>query len=409
MSKPFILANSDTDRVETHFRRYLKSSDEIWIASPFFSEAELLTEILKKPVTLKVLVGLQYPTHPDMLRSLLKNRIRRVDTKFYNSRFHSKVYMFFKAEEPVAAIIGSSNFTDGGMSTNIETNVVFKDIKFISLLREHFQSIWDDAGLLSPPVIDAYEKRYKRLKTLSNKMKAESNKYEKKFVKPRLKRSKVRIIKEARDYFGFWKAVDQIERIIRPVSRKEWPKVRTYLTLNHFWHWVKAIDEGKSIRKYKLNQENRSAILPKLFKLYIDWTKESEDDSYYASTGALINERKLKSLLNRKHILKLSRREARIIYWHLHSGWMRMQRFGGDELFAAENSLERIRKSLNYLLWSDDDIDKRISALIRHPDYKLKHFGPSNVQELLGWVHKEYPIRNDKADDAVEMLGFKFR
>ena len=89
---------------------------------------------------------------------------------------------------------------------------------------------------------------------------------------------------------------------------------------------------------------------------------------------------------------------------------MRAKRFGANKTFTISNSLSDIKRAFNYLLWSEDDIQKRISSLLPRGPYHLKGFGKSNVQELIGWVHPdEMPIRNNKADKAVEMLGYRFR
>jgi hypothetical protein len=88
---------------------------------------------------------------------------------------------------------------------------------------------------------------------------------------------------------------------------------------------------------------------------------------------------------------------------------MGTRRFEADKLFVNENSLGAIRSSLDYLLWSTDSIDRRISELLPGGRYKLHRFSPSNVQELVGWVLPEYPIRNDEADDGVEIFGYRFR
>jgi hypothetical protein len=55
-------------------------------------------------------------------------------------------------------------------------------------------------------------------------------------------------------------------------------------------------------------------------------------------------------------------------------------------------------------------MDLRIHNLIKNPKYKLQRLGSSGVQEINGWTNPTtYPIRNDKADKAIEILGYKFR
>jgi hypothetical protein len=113
-------------------------------------------------------------------------------------------------------------------------------------------------------------------------------------------------------------------------------------------------------------------------------------------------------LLSESHIDKLTLDEARQIYANLHSGNFRARRFGGDEKFVTENTIQKIKASFKYLLYSNDEIDLRIHNLCYNPDYKLNQLKSSGTQELLGWVSPEkYPLRNDKADAALELLGFE--
>ena len=45
--------------------------------------------------------------------------------------------------------------------------------------------------------------------------------------------------------------------------------------------------------------------------------------------------------------------------------------------------------------------------LKRDSEYNLKFLGASGVQELLGLVNPaRYPLRNQKADEAIELLGY---
>jgi len=112
-------------------------------------------------------------------------------------------------------------------------------------------------------------------------------------------------------------------------------------------------------------------------------------------------------ILSETNIDKLTKEEARQVYANLHSGAMRTRRFGADEKFVTENSIQKIRTSLKYLLYSNDELDLRIHNLCYNPDFKLSQFKSSGTQELIGWVTPDtYPIRNDKADEALKLLGY---
>lgn len=89
---------------------------------------------------------------------------------------------------------------------------------------------------------------------------------------------------------------------------------------------------------------------------------------------------------------------------------MRTRRFDADKKFITENSIRQIRTSLKYLLYSNDELDLRIHNLCLNPDFKLNQFKSSGTQELIGWVTPDkYPMRNDKADDALKLLGYELK
>ena len=117
--------------------------------------------------------------------------------------FIQRFIYYLKKRKAIAGIVGSSNFTQGGMSTNIESNILLDDDRDISLVKTHLQNIWDGAGLLSPDDVDEYEKKYDEFNQLSKEFNKEKGKYEHKRVKPRLKRTRIRMVKEARDYFEY--------------------------------------------------------------------------------------------------------------------------------------------------------------------------------------------------------------
>jgi hypothetical protein len=75
---------------------------------------------------------------------------------------------------------------------------------------------------------------------------------------------------------------------------------------------------------------------------------------------------------------------------------------------VKENPIQKIRVSLKYLLYSNDELDLRIHNLCVNPYYKLSQFKSSGTQEIIGWVNpKKYPLRNDKADEALKLLGYE--
>lgn len=406
MEQSFLICNRDDSCVEDFLLSISKSCDEIYLAIAYFSNRDIVDIWLQKKIKLSCLVALQPPTDPALLRHLLPLPPSQVELKFYDSRFHSKSYIFLKRGKPIGALVGSSNLTNGGLSGNIESNVFITEPYQTAELLEQFKQIWETAASLSPEDVRNYERTYSQIMKDLGKANTQHSKFERRFVIPRLPRHKPRIRKEGMDYYGFWKCVDDVRSIVGKEAQREWPRVPVYLAIDHFWHWIVKVWDRANIRRIKSDRQYRRKVLPLMFREFIEWDKS---ESVWTSKLNL-RSKWFRSLLSPKVIQRLTRRDARDIYSSLYSGGMRTQRFYAHESFAKDNSIEKIRYSLAYLLHSSDDVARRISALLVDEKYKLEQFGASNIQELLGWVFPNVlPIRNDKANKAVEMLGYRFR
>ena len=113
-------------------------------------------------------------TEPRALRELLKLEKElcppstleiRIVTEDHG--FHAKGYLFHMPEsnrdENYTMILGSSNLTAKALTENQEWNVFFtstKDGAIIKQMRQEFDAIWDEAEIVTPAWIDAYEKIY---------------------------------------------------------------------------------------------------------------------------------------------------------------------------------------------------------------------------------------------------------
>lgn len=120
------------------------------------------------------------------------------------------------------------------------------------------------------------------------------------------------------------------------------------------------------------------------------------------------NSKWFSNVLSKSNISKITATDAKKIYRGLHSGEMRARRFHADSLFVQENTISKIRTSLTYLLYSNNELALRIHNMLCNPKYYLNQLGASGVQELIGWVNaNKYPLRNDKANKAIKLIGYK--
>lgn len=400
-----VIDNSENNKTRDVLEKLSEGCNQINIAVAYFSELNLIKKWINDGIKINVIFALQPPTNPETIRYLLHLPLQ-VELKFIKSQFHSKVYIFYKNNEADCAVVGSSNFTQGGLINNIETNLNITDKNYLLQLKTQFIKLWTNSPYLSPKDIEDYKKYYDKFKKQQKIIEQIQHDYENTQQRKVTIIENINLCNEAKEYQGFWDVVDDVKLLVEEISKKEWPHIPVYLTIDHFWHYVKVIWDHAGLESVLQNPNIRDQKIPTIFKEFAAYDKTTEnytEKMYEAS-------KKMTALLSPDNIMKLNEDEADFIYKNLHSGGQRSVRFTSDIKFALNNNIVKIRKSLNYLLWSEDDIALRIHKLLKDPDYKLTEFGSSGIQELLGWVNPDImPIRNQKADYAVELLGYKFR
>ncbi len=108
------------------------------------------------------------------------SQAQAVETRVYwrtafeqKKNFHPKIYLAQKGDE-VRALVGSSNFTAGGMRTNVEANLFFrahtKEPPAQDLLRFH-EELWQSP--FTVPVSPAFRDAYMRLQSRKQSIEAE--------------------------------------------------------------------------------------------------------------------------------------------------------------------------------------------------------------------------------------------
>jgi HKD family nuclease len=403
MAAKFLVSNLE-ETVRQALLHLSQGADEVQLAVAYVSDADLIEAWLKKAITVKLVVALQPPTNPAVLRTLVNSHPIQLKAKFRDAQFHSTLFLFLKKKMPLVAQVGSSNLTGGGLNWNLETNVIIRDPEQLRVLAEHFKEILRNSADLQPGDIDKYEAHCKQTAEDRARVRKLQDEYDHQIVVPRMPKGgkRRRPVKEASRYLAFWKSVDRVIKLVKPVSDKEWPGLPVYLTIDHFWHWLVKVWDRKGAEVIKANPEVRSKRLPELFAEYARWDKQGEN---YTATDLKNNSDFIRTVLSTKNLPQLTEKAAAEVYSKLHSGGMRTRRFGSDAAFVKLNRLDKIKGAFDYLLWSDADVQDRISALLSGGPHNLRQFGASCVQELLGWVNPtKMPLRNEKADNALELI-----
>jgi len=117
-------------------------------------------DIIKKDFLKKIYDELDDLDHDQTQKSLelyhfIENE--KIDVRIYDKQFfHSKVYLFnhIDVDFPCTSIIGSSNFTNQGLTHNIELNSILRSKSAYDYLIEWFDEIWEEAEPFDSALLD---------------------------------------------------------------------------------------------------------------------------------------------------------------------------------------------------------------------------------------------------------------
>jgi len=119
-------------KISTELNNLLPKANEVWIACATISKygLNLIQDRLRANAKLKILVGIDLPTSPEVLYELKKlNNSEEIEAKlFFNKEkfYHPKLYII-KSDSEISAIVGSGNCTMGGLENNLEISIRIDD------------------------------------------------------------------------------------------------------------------------------------------------------------------------------------------------------------------------------------------------------------------------------------------
>ena len=153
--------NSLSDFVKNGILSAIQGGTDVYIAVAFFTESDVVQEIIKAGCHVRMIVRLGFPTSPLAIKKLMNSN--DVEIRFYTDRsFHPKLYIFGDK----LALVGSANLTTSAILTNQEVVVSVKseDERF-SELAALFSGYWEEASVLTKDEINKYESIYSKHKS----------------------------------------------------------------------------------------------------------------------------------------------------------------------------------------------------------------------------------------------------
>jgi len=412
--------NSRSDFVRNAITHYSDGVDSLFIAVAFFTEANLVKELLTGK-HIRLVVRLGFPTSPTALAELME--LKNIEIRFFTDRsFHSKLFIFGDH----VALVGSANLTRAAVWTNQEVvvSVPSEDKRFLELAGL-FAEYWDDAKVLTKEELDKYALFYQKFKKLQKDIEEFDDGIIDKIghvVAKNVNRGKKKESKEnifldsyRKTYQESISAFNVIRSIYESVGERKVPeeKIPVRLEIDSFISFVR--DDHAQVDLWKTaplisgkEQQDKIRILIKEW-LVTPWP-------YFEET--IVNEkypRIKKAFSSKQSIMDISDDDLFDALTVAHSFGDRFRFYKGSTPtqkleFFKNNDGKRIRETLAYLVFGTDETVKRLANVIFNPVYKLNEFGKSNAQEILGWVgSNDLPVINGRTTKVLRYFGFDVR
>lgn len=409
--------SSSSKTIRNAFYNSAINNCEVLISSPFFSYSEIINEILNinTHCKFKIIVRLGPATSPDALQKII--HFDNILIRYFTSqKFHSKIYIFPEK----SAIIGSANLTNQGFQSNNEVCVELdiSDYRFDEITKL-FYTYWDQAEVLTNERLHTYATLFKlhgkpehELEKIIIDKFGESHPKEGISVNKKPKSYEKSYLEHyRRTYQHFHQAFKVVCNIYKAFDKRHHPEniVPLRIEIDQFFSFVREIHATgeKWLNAPILPQNDLELHLKNLLQEWFS-LRWKYLDTYIPNHIEIINN----ALSSKDKIYNSTYDQIYTALDVCHSIHDRFRFFNGGEETQKEqimnkNNIERMRYSLSYLLYGDEEFITRMGKCIFDDKYTLHGIGRSGIQELLGWVNKEdIPICNGRTVKALRYIGF---
>lgn len=163
MQGVFANRNEKQDFIINELELRAENSCDVYIASAFFTNAEVIESLLDKGCKVFMVVRLGFPTSPNAIERVIKHP--NLQLRFYTGHsYHPKLYIFGND----VALVGSANLTMSALLTNQEVVVSIEsnDDRFVELMAI-FEDYWDGAEVPTKSALETYKELQAIRKTRS--------------------------------------------------------------------------------------------------------------------------------------------------------------------------------------------------------------------------------------------------
>lgn len=396
-------------------RMYKLLSDEgkntqIYIATAFFSDADLAIKMTENNCTIMLIVRLDYGTNPDSLEKIIDNP--NIDIRFFTGNsFHPKFYIFGNR----VAFVGSSNFTHKGLTTNNEINVAFdSEEPIFEQLKTVFWDYWEEAEVLTKEKLKKFKEIIKQCNASEpfRTIMKEVGKYEFNNVgreKERGNHKEKYISNFRKSYQLYISRFNQLKMVYEKTNVRRYPEVPLRIEVDRFLWWIRQeYAKGESYSGVPEKPLNEIESSLKAYIKEFEVVKNEYLDSSASTRFNIVSQ----GFSDKEKIKKMDFEDIFKVLDNIYAFHDTLRFYPGGhetlkESFKNNNSIEAIKKSIIYLLYGNADYEERIYNCVNTSEYKLDGFGEHCVKELYGLVNpNDIPICNGRTLKAMEWLGF---
>lgn len=405
------------DFVINPFMHLIAQSSGLHLAAPYFTEPDQLLEAAKNGKTVRLLVGLNPATKPSALRRL--RGVTNIDIRYFTSRFHAKIYVFDRA-----ALLGSSNLTDGGLRSSREAVILLDrddDADDVDDIRALFVELWEAGRVLTPGKLDDFERVHGELNRQTPDAEkgieaalGQARPHNIDVASQESSKERVFLNKLQREvHEQYLPAFGEVRAILEEQGfrRPELANVGIGSETNRFLNYVrKSQATGDTWRDAPLRGgDDRRGWIMRHAREWIAADDPKVGEGYVAGLEAV-----KRTFGTREAIEAAGRGEIIDGLMSLHA-FAEQQLFvrGGEKSLRAEfwkrngDDVARVRSTLVHLLHGSGEFIDRFHDALYDPRFRLGRFGYSCALELYGTVRPdECPPMNMRMAKALRYLGF---
>jgi len=406
------------DFVVNPFTRLASEATQIAIAAPYVTENGELVRAARSGKRVDLLVGLNTVTCPEALSAA--HREPNIRIRYYaHRRFHAKIYLF-----DTAALVGSSNLTEGGLQLNREATIILDDSEqpeAIVELRAVFAELWEFAPVLTDDTLKRFtEARKKFTPSKADDLiaafigKAEPpnvNVHSQKKTGERIFLEGLRRqVSEYRNAFNEVKKLLEDNQLYRAELTSAGPANQT----NRFVSWVRRTHapgdlwestppRSQDDRRIEILRLAREWIIPQNDNLHEDYVKalQTVKNTFYEADAIQTASKddltegltSLQAFHEQLRFVKGGAANLPLVFWN-----------------ENNEDVDKVKKTLTYLVHGSGDFVERLHDILFGSSMKLKLFGTNCALELYGTIKpEEYPPVNGRIVKGLRYLGFDVR